>query len=284
MATQTYGLGKELTENFEQTLQEIKKIGFNAIEPLLNLREYQEDAQKNKWSMETLCEGKTILDQLGLKISSVHVGIETGPFVRPADIAKKFLRIHDMTGADTFVASGMFESEASARTLGETFRKLSPYLASEGCRILFHNHNDEFHRVVYKGQNKMALDVFLDYAGPQTQLQLDIGWAGFEENELMIVEKYKERIYSLHLKDFYLGYAKRGYTRQSIPAEAFAPIGDGCIRTERILSMLPSFPDFCGTLVIDQDKYSGNMMEALKRGIANIKSWGITDGSSYSHA
>ena len=71
------------------------------------------------------------------------------------------------------------------------------------------------------------------------------------------------------MKDFYQQY-RNGYTHKNIPVEAFASIGEGAIRTKEILNMVESFPHFAGNIIIDQDKSSGTMLDALKTGLENI--------------
>jgi len=65
---------------------------------------------------------------------------------------------------------------------------------------------------------------------------------------LSFVEKYKDRIISIHLKDFVENY-------ESISEnEAFAAIGDGVLPTEQILDKLSELHMIEHGLMIDQDK------------------------------
>ena len=114
------------------------------------------------------------------------------------------------------------------------------------------------------------MDVFLKNAGEDISLQIDIGWAGMAGDEREIVGRYPDRVVFLHLKDFYKEYRGR-YTRKNMPDEAFAPIGEGAIYTKEIIEQVRSLPRFSGALIIDQDRSSGDMMDALKIGLENIQ-------------
>lgn len=94
-------------------------------------------------------------------------------------------------------------------------------------------------------------------------------WAGTVGDEGEIMKRYADRIVSIHLKDFYQQY-RNGYTHKNMPVEAFAPIGEGAIRIKEILNMVESLPHFAGNIIIDQDKSSGAMLDALKTGLENI--------------
>ena len=56
-----------------------------------------------------------------------------------------------------------------------------------------------------------------------------------------------------------------------MPVEAFAPIGEGAIHTKEVLALIDELPRFAGTVIIDQDKYSGDMLTALEKGCGNIR-------------
>jgi sugar phosphate isomerase/epimerase len=100
---------------------------------------------------------------------------------------------------------------------------------------------------------------------------MDIGWAGMAGDEMDIVQRYADRIATIHLKDFYAPYLRSGFNRTNIPAEAFAPIGSGAVATAQVLQRLNSLPQFTGNLIIDQDESRIPMLEALKTGFDNVK-------------
>ncbi|MBR2800871.1 MAG: hypothetical protein IKE04_08370, partial [Oscillospiraceae bacterium] len=99
--------------------------------------------------------------------------------------------------------------------------------------------------------------------------QIDIGWAGMAGDELNIVRRYGDRLHSLHLKDIF-GQYRGKYSRKNMPDEAFAPIGEGVIRTKECIDLAGTLPNFSGTFIIDQDRSARNMLEDLRIGFENI--------------
>ncbi len=55
--------------------------------------------------------------------------------------------------------------------------------------------------------------------------------------------------------------------------EQFAPIGEGAVRHAEVIAMRDRFPNFDGSVIIDQDKYTGEMLDALRTGFENVKHW-----------
>ena len=130
------------------------------------------------------------------------------------------------------------------------------------------NHNDEFQTLDGCDGNSDAMELFLELTGDDVLLQVDIGWAAMETDVLAFLRKYANRVGSIHLKDFYPGYQQ--YKREEMPTEMFAPIGEGVIPTKEVLSMLDSFPNFGGTVIIDQDRSSDNLRD-MEIGYRNIR-------------
>lgn len=272
IGTQAFGLAKEMTADLPGTIKALHEIGFDTIEPFILFKKKQGRMPGNLWALDTLEEAKRMMDELGMTIPSVHIGIGFGKFSMPVNsVIKNILSVHQKTGITYFIVSGPFGDRATAEKWGRILRKISEGIRPYGCRVVYHNHDDEFHRQTADGTSAEVLEYFFDIAGPDVLLQLDIGWAGFAGDEIAAAKRYRDRICSIHLKDFYPSVKKKNYTRNSIPAQLFAPIGEGCIRTAEILQMRDTFPCFNGSILIDQDKYDGNMLDSLGTGYGNIQ-------------
>lgn len=271
IATQTFGLKAELTADLTGTIEKLHAAGFDAIEPYILFSEKQGNTPKNLWAYDTLQIAAEKMQELEMTIPSAHIGVGFGWISMPVSmIVKSILKLHDAYGIERFVVSGPFSIPGEARHWASLTRKISKDVHPHGCTILYHNHDDEFHRVRFQGSTMSAMDVFLDQTSPDVLLQVDIGWAGLAEDERQLVHRYADRIASLHLKDFYPAYMT-GYNRKTMPVEAFAPIGEGSIHTKEILALIGELPHFAGAVIIDQDKYSGNMLSALETGCGNIR-------------
>lgn len=272
LATQTFGIGKELTADLHGTIRALHEFGFDGIEPFILFNTQQGKTPKNLWAFDTLKEAKQTMDELGMRIPSAHIGVAFGWFSMPVSVIVKNIRmLKDTYGIDRFVMSAPFGSVALAKHWGKLTKKISDAVHPYGCTILYHNHDDEFKHVRYQGNEADIMRAFLDQTSDDVLLQVDIGWAHFAGDETEIIRRYADRIALIHLKDFDPAYLSGAYNRNNLPDKAFAPIGEGGIQTEAALSMLDSLPKFAGAVIIDQDKCAGDMMDSLKSGCANIR-------------
>ena len=269
IGTQTFGLKDELNKDFDQTLREVCDMGFQTVEPLILFQEVQGQKDKNLWSYETFRRAKELLDVSGVRVTQVHVGAGVGLFTMPAKtIVDNVKYLKENFGVTGFVFSGVFRSKTVAKKWGKLLHDVAAEVSPYGCYVLYHPHNDEFMKV---RETENALDIFFQYAGDNVYLQLDIGWAALAADELRIAKKYGRRIMSLHCKDFYEQGLTGQYTRKNMPIEVFAPIGEGKIKTRELVGFCQTLPNFNGTVIIDQDKSAGNMMEDLEKGYLNLK-------------
>ena len=272
IATQTFGLSKEFSADLEGTIRKLYDNGFRAIEPFILFREKQGKLPKNLWAYDTLAAAWKTMQKLGMTIPSAHIGVGFGWFSMPVEkITKNVLMLHQRYGIRDFVISGPFGTPAQARHWASLVRRISDAVAPNGCRILYHNHDDEFRQIRRHGTTTDLMALFLEKSGPGVLLQLDVGWAGIAGDERRLVNRYAGRIASLHLKDFYPAYRNEPYTRKNMPSDAFAPVGSGAIAIREILSRKDCLPNLGDTLIIDQDKSSGEMLDALKTGRENIE-------------
>lgn len=271
--TQTFGLSKEFSEDLLGTIEKLHALGFDGIEPFVMFNAEQGKLPKNLWALDTLKIAKKKMDELGMTIPSAHIGVAFGWFSMPVGtIVKNIRMVHEQFGIRDFVISTTFGSLAQAKHWARLCKQIAEGIRPYGCRVVYHNHDDEFKKVRYQGKMVEAMEVFLELTSEDVMLQLDIGWAGIAGDELAIVKRYGDRIALLHLKDFYPDYRNGKYTRKNMPTEAFAAIGEGAVKTKEILSIRESLPQFNGTIIIDQDKSIGAMMKAMEIGIGNIRS------------
>ena len=271
IATQTFGLKQELTADLTGTIGKLHAAGFDAIEPYILFSEKQGNTPKNLWAYDTLQIAAEKMQELEMTSPSAHIGVGFGWISMPVSmIVKNILKLHESYGIERFAVSGPFSIPGEAKHWANLTRRISKEVHPHGCTILYHNHDDELHQVRYRGASVSAMDAFLDQTSPDVLLQVDIGWAGLAEDEAQLVRRYAQRIASLHLKEFYPGYMT-GYSRKTMPVEAFAPIGEGAVHTKEVLALLDELPRFAGTVIIDQDKYRGDMLTALETGCGNVR-------------
>lgn len=100
------------------------------------------------------------------------------------------------------------------------------------------------------------------------KLQLDVGWEMYGNSDVIsFIRKYKDRIQSIHLKDFVFNFENISKD------EAFAAVGDGMLPTQEILSLISELNLIDHGLMIDQDKAASgkNLMDDLVKGIEYLR-------------
>ena len=228
IAVQGFGLKKEFEEDLVGTIRKVHEIGFDGIEPLILFQAEQGKMPKNVWAQDTQEIAFAAMKDLGMSIPSAHIGVGFGIFTMPVNrIIQGVLNAHEKYGIETFVMTAPFGSAMVARHWAKLAQTVADAVAPQGCRILYHNHDDEFHAVRGGGN---ALDLFLRKTSPDLLLQIDIGWAGMAGDEYEIVKRYGDKLHTLHLKDFY-GQYRGNYTHTNMPDCGFARVGDqGSVR------------------------------------------------------
>lgn len=254
----TFCFRREMGSNAGEIIKKLHELGFEALEPFV----YSEGA---------LAAVKAETDKYGMKIPSIHLvfyGME--PTVE--NLSPYLKKLHREYGVEAFVVSGHIQDAAGAEHWAALLKALGENLKSEGCTMVFHNHDSEIRTIDVNGKQMTGLEYFFSLAGEEVLLQLDIGWAGLYAPELEVAKRYKDRIHSLHLKDFYPGYRGK-YTCHNIPVESFCPIGCGEIQNREFVEMRDEMSRFSGLIILDQDNSAGDLMEDLAVGIQNIRSW-----------
>ena len=265
-----YGLLYEIQTDLTGTFRQIAAAGFDEVELLALPQKEQGEAPLAMAAEETMPRMIDQAKQCSLTVNSVHVLCIMENDIPPVKtVADTIRRLKHQFGIENYVFSGMYDNTAGAEKWAAYLRELAATTKSDGCRIVYHNHSQEFTPVAADGNRPTALDHFFASAGRDVWLQLDIGWAGIAGNECEIAEKYAERIVCLHLKDFVPG-TKGKYYHQNMPDERFCAIGSGEIQTAQILELRHAFPNFMGSIIIDQDHSSTNMLDDIRLGQQNL--------------
>jgi len=116
---------------------------------------------------------KGLVGESGLKVVSLH--LDLGTVERDISAAAKEARDF---GTENIVITGMYRfdygSEAEVRNLARRLNEAGKSLASEGVRLLYHNHNCELRRV---NGSKMAYDILLEETDPEAvNFEFDSYW------------------------------------------------------------------------------------------------------------
>lgn len=265
-----FGLMKIGSKNVQGTLKAIKDAGFDEVELLLVPKKRQGLLPLMLTSMGGLPKLMSMLNEAGLTAHSAHV---FGSATSTKSVVDMIKYAHNEHGIDTFVFSGMFKDAKGADEWAKNLSIIVGRVNDDGCRILYHNHSQEFstvHVLRHDYEEMTALDYFFELADSSIGLQLDIGWAGICCDEVELAKKYADKICSLHLKDFVAG-TRNNFTNNNMPRDRFCAIGCGEIKTAELVAMRDSFPNFNGSITIDQD-HSADMLSDIKKGAENVRS------------
>ncbi len=258
----TFGLARNIQVDQCGTIARLGRMGFDLVEPLLAPLDRQGDYPKVVLSRETLPDFLNQCGNAGLGVQTAHIFADGSI---PKDRTLEYLTwVHEHSGISYFVFSGQMETVAQAEEQAAFLSSLSMTLRKEHCRILYHNHARELCPISEDGET--AMDRFFAICDPEILLQLDVGWAGVAGNEEKIAARFAQHIFCLHFKDFVDG-VRGAYTDQTMPQDRFAAVGNGDIHSAQIIAMSKDFPNFGGTLIIDQDHSTGDIMEDVESGL-----------------
>lgn len=138
-------------------------------------------------------EVKTLLNKYGLVLCSTHTGYDA----LLGDVQGS-IDFHKAVGCeDIIIPSAPFSTKEKLDALINNVNELLPVIEEQGLRLHYHNHSNEFL------PNKDGLIAFDELAErTRVSFEIDTFWAynaGLDPIALM--EKYKERIRFIHLKD-----------------------------------------------------------------------------------
>ena len=244
---QLYTLRDMAESDLPLTLQHIRAAGYDEIELYWSV--YKHPAG----------ELKRMISDHGLRAPSGHFdydGIET-----KLDYAKEL-------GVENVICPMLPKQQwTSAEGFHEAAKKFNQWGAQVqklGMKFGFHNHNYEFR----KFGDKTGLEILMAETDPKlVQLEMDCYWvtqAGGDPVALM--ERYKDRVRMLHIKDRMAGFATSQELNDS--AEHFSEFGTGSINWNPIFAKAKSIG--VKHYFVEQDKIVGEPIASIK--------------TSYSHA
>jgi sugar phosphate isomerase/epimerase len=243
-----YTVRDSMASNPKATLQAVADAGYAYIESA--------DYAEGKFYGMTPAEFKSVLDSLGLKAISAHMGMVT------LENADQLIADVKAAGISYFVIPvppmGMFINDPTSNAMGmkgtteelvSIMNTLGEKCHNAGLKLLYHNHDFEFMPLA---DGTIIEDVLLEKCNPEwVNFQMDLYWvAKANANALTYFEKYPGRFKAWHVKDM----DKEG---------RFAPVGTGTIDFKSILAQKEkSGMEF---YLVEQDQTFGlDPMEAIK--------------------
>jgi len=177
-AVQLYTLRENCGIDFYDTLENVKKMGFEGVEFA-------------GFYGKTSKEIKNKLDELSLSAVSSHVSLK-----ELKENLEQVVSFHLELNCNTIVCPYIDWNKETVQDVIDVLSKVRETLKNHHIELLFHNHGSEFEQ--YKD------DYLLTHILNNTQvgLELDVCWAKFAGlNPLEYIKEHKNEIDLIHLKD-----------------------------------------------------------------------------------
>ncbi|MCX7591625.1 MAG: sugar phosphate isomerase/epimerase [Kiritimatiellae bacterium] len=183
----------------------------------------------------------------GIRICSIGVQSFSGK----AEIERKWFEFAKRAGATTISASFTVDSVPASYRVAESLAE------QYGVNVAIHNHGGRH----WLGSSQMLKHVF-EQTSPRIGLMLDTAWAlDAHEDPVAMCEKFRNRLYGLHLKDFVFDRAGRPHD---------VVVGTGNLDLRSLFDTLKTV-GFCGNLILEYEGDVQNPVPALKECITAIR-------------
>lgn len=141
---------------------------------------------------------KAKMDEVGIKPAGAHVQLE----LLENDL-EATLKFHETIGNDLIIIPFLGEERRKSKEdyekIAEILKDLGEKIHARGFTFAYHNHDFEFD--VYDG--KTGFEIIFENTDPNhLKMELDCYWAAYAGHDpLEVIEKYADRVVSLHIKD-----------------------------------------------------------------------------------
>ena len=224
MGLQTYSLGSDLLKDLPNGLARLAKMGYTELE----LFGYKEDTGEfGTYSKENSIfikakDYKKLAEDNGLKITSSHLTPNLREYIpvnasKFDDFWKKATDLHAEIGVTCMVQPSLpkIENEDDAKRVCDIFNRAGEIAQKAGIKWGYHNHSNEFKRVLKAGeqpdpkanpwqpQGTYIEELFLKNTDPdKVMFELDVYWAVMgQQDPIEWLENYPDRFKLLHIKD-----------------------------------------------------------------------------------
>jgi sugar phosphate isomerase/epimerase len=200
-----------------------------------------------------------LVSDLGMKVCSSHAGVPT-----PENVAQ----IVDTESAlgNKLVIGGIGPNDVKTldqcKAVVERFQTAAELLKPHGMKFGIHNHWWEFDKI----DGHYVYDILMNEADYFSEL--DVYWCAFGgANPPEIVQKYKDKIPLLHIKDGEL-----------VPGEHIhTAVGSGKVDMHPIIKAAD--PDVLQWCIVELDACKTDMLEAVKQSYRYLTSEGLCSGN-----
>ncbi|MFF2597332.1 sugar phosphate isomerase/epimerase family protein [Priestia megaterium] len=185
-ALQLYSLKEEAEKDFLGTVEKVAEMGYEGIE------------FAGFYNVSAIDLKKT-MDKKHIKAAGSHTMFH---LLQGEEINNVF-RYNELLNNKYIICPSIPEElrrgEDDYKKIADLLNKIGSECRKNGFVFGYHNHDFEFEKL----GNTTGLELLLNYTDPSlVNFELDCYWATFaEQNPVDLIEKYRDRVMSLHLKD-----------------------------------------------------------------------------------
>jgi sugar phosphate isomerase/epimerase len=198
IGVQLYSVRDDCARDLPGTLAKINQMGYAGVE----------FAGYHGYSATDL---RHMLDDLGLKTSGAHIGLDQ----LMGDALPKTAEFHLVLGNKYLIVPGLPESHRNSAkawlATAELFNSFAERLRPYGLEVGYHNHDEEFHPL----DGQVPFDLFFSNTIPEVIMQLDIHHVIYGGGDpVACLNRYPGRAVTLHMSDY-------------LPDDQIVYLGDG---------------------------------------------------------
>ena len=239
---QLYTLRDDARRDLEGTLRNIAQIGYKDVELLSSM---------NNFGMPPR-QLRTLLDSLGLRAPSTHLGGESFDHLdREIENAKILGHEYLVLASLPTDTPTLDDYRRWADRLNDAGRRAQP----SGVRVAFHDESIDFKKI----DGMVPYDVLVERTDPNyVRLQLDTGnlaLAGGDPYDYL--KRYGSRYWLFHIKD-----------APAFGADHDTELGKGVVDFKRLFANIDHIDD--KHLYVEQESYPGTPLESVRRDYAYI--------------
>jgi len=211
--------GQEFNNDVPGGLQRVAQMGYTTLE----LAGYNAEGRIGAIPM---AQFKKYADDAGLKIVSTHVNPPANAYTKDnietiKEFWKKAADHHAAIGCKYLIQPGQPSTRSTEEVafVGEVFNEAGKIAKAAGLQFAYHNHENEFRRVVPGGTemapfgrggfgrpvegSKIVYDGMIEATDPSlVQFEMDVYWTVIGmQDPVAYMKKYANRIRVLHIKD-----------------------------------------------------------------------------------
>ena len=240
---QLYTLRDDAAKDLEGTLRNIAAAGYKEVELLSGMKNFGMPPKQLR----------TLLDSLGLRAPSTHVGMNAfDNMTLEMDNAQTL-------GHDYIVLASLSDNPSldDYRRAADKLNEAGRIARQRGLWVAFHDEPQDFKRI----DGQVRYDVMVERLDPSvTRLQLDTGNAAVGgADPVDYMKKYADRYWLFHIKD-----------APSFGAEHDTELGKGVVNFREILSRIDRIDE--KHLYVEQESYPGAAIDSVRRDYAYLAS------------